>query len=159
MHFFTFIGMNVMLSAMITIILHDMSRPPISEWIESPIIDSLTSYYKNRSIIQTAFYSGFTHFIIIFISMVISYFAFQFKYPKTALQLVYLYGVVFPVAFIVAYLSKYLDIIGDLEAYYEEINPGVAEGVRSLITVTASYGFMKFFLSFICKYFLMGSHG
>ena len=158
MHLFTFIGINVMLTVMITVILFDMSRPPISDWIHSPILDSLSKYYQNRSITQIAAYTGITKTIVLLFSMFISFFAFQFSYPRTATELVYFYCIVFPISFIVAYLIRYMNLEDDLESYYEKMNPGIASGIHSLLTVGTTYIFMKFVLSFLCKYFLMGSH-
>ena len=158
MHLFTFIGINVMLTVIITVVLFDMSRPPISDWIHSPILDSLTTYYKNRSITQIAISTGLTKTIILLCSMLISFFAFRFSYPRTAIELVYFYCIVFPISFIVAYLLRYVNLEDDLESYYEKMNPGIASGIHSLLTVSMTYVFMKFFLSFLCKYFFIGSH-
>ena len=158
MHLFTFIGINVMLTVIITVLLFDMSRPPISNWIHSPILESLSTYYQKRSITQIALYTGIIKTIVICCSMFITFFAFKFSYPKTAFQLIYFYCIVFPISFIAAHLLRYINLENDLESYYEKMNPGIALGIHSLFTVSITYIFMKFFLSLLCKYFFLGSH-
>lgn len=149
MKFYTFFLFNVLICIVLTIVIIDLSRPPVSAIIDSSILDSLQPYYENRTIIQSALHSAIFHSITIAISMVIFSAIFKSFVPRTSVQVMYFLVISLPFTFIVSNIIKHMNIFSDLEIYYETINPGLPEMVRMLTTVCVSYTVQKFVLPYL----------
>ena len=149
MKFYTFFIFNISISIALTILLIDLSRPPISTIIDSNIIDSLQPYYENRTILQSALNTAMIHGFVLAISMGVFYAAFGSFMPKSSVQVGYFLGISLPLTFIICNIVKYMNVFADLDMYHEAINPGLPEMVRMMTTVCVSYTTQKFVLPYL----------
>lgn len=149
MKFYTFFIFNILISIVLTVLLIDLSRPPISTIIDSNLLDSLQPYYENRTILQSALNTAIIHGCILTVSMGVFYGAFGTLIPKSSVQVGYFLGVSLPLTFILCNIVKYMNVFTDLDMYHEAINPGVPEMVRMLTTVCVSYTTQKFVLPYL----------
>lgn len=146
MKFYTFFILNIIISICITFITYDMSRPPITLFVEFDSLKQLRKYYKNKSIFQSAFYSAFIHSIVITLTMLTSYILLNTIIPKKAKQLSYFIIIGIPISFIIFYITKSLSIFSDLKDFYSHVNPGTVGILRFITTSTFSYMFQKYTL-------------
>ena len=149
MKFYTFFILNIIISICITLITYDISRPPITLFVEFDSLKHLRKYYKNKSIFQSAFYTSFIHSIVIILTMLTYYIIFNNIIPKKAKQLSYFILTGIPISFIMFYITKSLTIFSDLKDFYSHVNPGVVGVLRFITTSTFSYMFQKYTLPLV----------
>ena len=131
---YTFIFINFIVSFISDIILNDLSN---SSYINSPIIKSLQPYFKNKLIIEAAFYAGLT-VILTLIPIVImhKYLLPLLKIPE--ILLIILLG--FIIGYLVDILIEKLDIFGTtLHHYYKLAGSGFYGGLAIVFSIIISY--------------------
>lgn len=109
-------------------------------------VPSLKSYFKNKTIVESAFYAGLTIIIALFIVMFISYVMFGFSVP---LKLDEFYKFIILTA-IVGYLADWYiykaKVFGqDLNEYYEKLGIGFWGSAAFIVSVTMSYFLVKIY--------------
>lgn len=145
----TFLGANAVITAVITICLYDLSKKPLSEFVQSPGLDSLSQYYSNRSILQVAVYSAVLKGITIVCAMGLSLLLFGYLIPKTSSEILYFLAIAIPISFVQAYAVKYMVPFTDLETYYKEVNTGVADSLNTMLTIVVTYFGIKYVMPFL----------
>lgn len=67
-----FMGVLFLVSFLSDVVLNDFTRLPLKSWHSSDILNSLTSYFKNKSIVQSGVYAGVTVVMAYFLLMLLS---------------------------------------------------------------------------------------
>ena len=145
----TFLVANAIITAVITICLYDLSKEPLSQFVQSPGLDALAPYYSKRSILQVATYSAVLKGVTIFCSMALSLLLFGYLIPKTSSQILYFMALAIPISFIQAYLVKVMVPFTDLDDYYKKVNTGVADALNTMLTVVVTYFGIKYVMPFL----------
>ena len=109
-------------------------------------VPSLKSYFKNKTIMGSAFYAGLTIIIALLIVMFISYVMFGFSIPlKTDefIKFVILTAIIGYLADWYIYKAK---VFGqDLNEYYEKLGIGFWGSAAFILSVTMSYFLLKIY--------------
>ena len=117
MKFYTFFAAQIVITAVIITILFDISRKPISNFIESPIIESLQPYFQANSLMYIIAMKSLFVGLVSAITMSLSYFILKVLVPTTSLQMFYYFCILIPVSYSFAYLFKAIHqkVLGDDE--------------------------------------------
>lgn len=145
----TFLAANVLIAAITTVLMFDMTRPPVANFISTPILQSLKPYLYNRSIVEVAFYNCVKKGFVLTFSMLTSLWLLGYLIPKTARESFYFMLIAIPISCFVANGFKYASNIKDLEPYYELVDVNTAESVNTLFSFIISYIGIKYFLPFL----------
>jgi len=108
------------------------------------IVPSLKPYFKNKTIIGSAFYAGLTILVALFVTMILSSMIFGFLIP---LQLEQFYKFIILTA-IIGYLADWYifkaKVFGqDLDEYYKSLGIGFWGSAAFVVSVTMSYFLVK----------------
>jgi len=144
----TFLASNVIIAAITTVLMFDMTRAPIANFISTPILQSLKPYLYNRSITEVAFYNCVKKGFVLTLSMLTSLGFLGYLIPKTARESFYFMLIALPISCFVANGFKYASNIPDLQPYYELIDVNTAECVNTIFTFIVSYIGIKYILPF-----------
>lgn len=152
MKFYTFFGAQIVITAIIVTVLFDMSRKPISTFIESPIIQSLQPYFEVNSLLYVIAVKCMFVASVAAITMTLSYFILKELVPTTSLQMFYYFCILIPISYSFAYLFKALHqkVLGDeeMDTFFETTHIGIADSMLMLLTSTLAYIGVKHVLRF-----------
>lgn len=146
MKFYTYVFFNACFHAMLTILLYDLTFPPISDVIQSNILKQLVDYYKNRSILQLSLYSFVQYAFILLISISLSYLTLGFLNPTNSTQIVASILVSSLVGFFYSLISRKITNESDLEEYNDNPIVDVSAAFRTAIGCIYSYVAQKYML-------------
>ena len=146
MKFYTYVFFNACFHAMLTILLYDLTFPPISDVIQSSVLKQLIDYYKNRSILQVSLYSFVQYAIIILISISLSFFTLGFLNPTNSTQIIASILVSSLVSFFYSIISRKVTNETDLEEYNDNPIADVSTAFRTAIGCIYSYIAQKYML-------------
>ena len=113
-------------------------------------VPSLKPYFKNRSIIWSAFCAGLTIIVALFITYLISYNIFNFIIPITIQQLIKYVILSFFIGFIIDILIFKFNVFGkDMEEYYKKLGAGFWGATAFSFSITISYFIENIIYNFI----------
>ena len=133
MKLYTFIILNFIVGFFSDIILNDLSS-------NYGIVPSLKSYFKDHSIIISAFYAGIT----IVIALLVTIFAFKFFYgsliPNSAISLFYFCIIAYIIGYTMDYFIYAWKIFGNrLDEYYKKLGHGFWGATAFVFSILVSY--------------------
>jgi ABC-type bacteriocin/lantibiotic exporter with double-glycine peptidase domain len=135
-----FIIINFIISAFSDIILNFLSKSSIAKNNNLKIIMSLKTYFKNKSIIQSAIYAGITIVIALLIVMIISKSIFNFYVPKNNNDLLKFIVIAFPLGYVADVFIDKFNIFGnELDLYYKVAGAGLWGALAFVFSIIISY--------------------
>ena len=138
----SFIFINFIVSFLSDIILNDLSKTSIS-----PVIQSLEIYFKDKSIIYSAFLAGITIVLALIITMLFTSILFGFYVPSSNYELIRFLCVGFIIGYIIDILIDQYNIFGNsLDKYYKIAGAGLWGAVAFIFSIGISYIIQKFLL-------------
>jgi len=128
------------------IILNNLTRKPFYNY--SPkIIQTLKTYFINKSIIQSSIYAGITIVVAVIINIIISYSIFGFAIPNTFFNLIKFLLLAFFIGYIIDNLIYKWKIFGsNLDSYYETAGAGFWGALSLIFSLSISYFIQKIIL-------------
>lgn len=131
----TFLFINFIVGFIADIILNDLSRKPASNLFPSKIIQSLNTYFLNKSIIQAGVYAGLTVVVVLIPTIIL--FNLYFDVFKNKL----LFTIIsFITGFISDIIIDKLNIFGNtLKPFYKLAGSGLWGGLAIAFSVVISY--------------------
>jgi len=130
---YTFLLLNFIISFISDIILNDLST-------NYNIISSLKPYFKNSSIVISAFNAGLTIEFGLFVTILIYFILFRKFLPKNGSEFIKFCIIAFVVGYIIDYLIYKLHIFGNrLDEYYKELGYGFWGATAFLFSIILSY--------------------
>lgn len=131
----TFLFINFIVGFIADIILNDFSRKPASKLFASKIIQSLNTYFLNKSIIQAGVYAGLT-VIVVLIPTIILFNLYFDVFENKLLFTIFS----FITGFISDIIIDKLNIFGNtLKPFYRLAGSGVWGGLAIAFSVVISY--------------------
>ena len=131
----TFLFINFIVGFIADVILNDLSRKPASQLFPSKIIQSLNTYFLNKSIIQAAIYAGLT--VVVVLIPTIYLFDLYFDIFENKL-LFTIFS--FITGFISDIIIDKLNIFGNtLKPFYKLAGSGLWGGLAIAFSVIVSY--------------------
>jgi len=135
-----FIIIIFIVSALSDIILNLLSTNKFIKDYNFKIILSLRSYFKNKSIIQSAIYAGITIVVALLINMLISKNIFGFYTPRNNNEFIKFILIAFPLGFIVDIIIDKFKIFGnELDSYYKVAGAGLWGALAYVFSIIISY--------------------
>jgi len=135
-----FIIIIFIISALSDIILNFLSRNSLIKKYNLKIILSLTPYFKNKSIIQSAIYAGITIVVALLINILISKNIFGFYTPSNNNELIKFICVAFPLGYAIDIIIDKFKIFGnDLDLYYKVAGAGLWGALAFVFSIIISY--------------------
>lgn len=133
MRLYTFVLLNFIVGFFSDIILNDLSS-------NYDIVPSLKPYFRNNSIILSAFYAGIT----IVVALLVTIFTFKIFFgsllPINIILLFYFCIIAFVIGYITDYLIYKWKIFGNrLDTYYKELGYGFWGASAFLFSILISY--------------------
>jgi len=130
---YTFLFVNFIVAFISDIILNDLST-------NYNIVSSLKPYFKNESILVSAFNAGLTIEFGLLVTIFIYFILFHKLLPKNGLTLIYFCIIAFAVGYITDYLIYRCHIFGNrLEVYYKELGYGFWGATAFLFSILLSF--------------------
>ena len=131
----TFLFINFIVGFISDIILNDLSRKPASTIFPSKIIQSLNSYFVNKSIIQAAIYAGLTVIIVLIPTILLFNLYFNLFENKLLFTIVS-----FITGFISDIIIDKMNLFGNsLKPFYKLAGSGFWGGMAIAFSVFLSY--------------------
>lgn len=131
----TFLFINFIVGFIADIILNDLSRKPASKLFPSKIIQSLNTYFLNKSIIQAGVYAGLT-VVVVLIPTIILFNLYFDVFENKLLFTIFS----FITGFISDIIIDKLNIFGNtLKPFYRLAGSGVWGGLAIAFSVVISY--------------------
>ena len=131
----TFLFINFIIGFISDIILNDLSRKPASTIFPSKIIQSLNSYFVNKSIIQAANYAGLTVIIVLIPTILLFNLYFNLFENKLLFTIVS-----FITGFISDIIIDKMNLFGNsLKPFYKLAGSGFWGGMAIAFSVFLSY--------------------
>lgn len=104
------------------------------------IVESLTPYFNNRSVIGAAFSAGLTIVFALLINMLASHFILGFIIPNDVNELIYFCILAFVIGYIIdIYIYKQKVFGNSLDLFYKEVGAGFWGALAFLFTIVISY--------------------
>ena len=145
MKLFTFVFINFVVSFISDIVLNDLSNPPQPFIFNSEIINSLQTYFKNKSIIVAGIYAGITICLSLLLVCFISELLFRFYVPNNLYELLLFCGLAFPIGFLIDIVIDKLNIFGkSLQPYYKIAGSGLWGAIAFIFSIVISYSLQKY---------------
>jgi len=136
-------------SAISDIILNFLSKKSLTKKYNLKIILSLNSYFKNKSMIQSAIYAGITIIIALLINMLISKNILGFFIPDNNNELIKFICIAFPLGYIIDVLIDKYKIFGnELNLYYKVAGAGLWGALAFIFSIIISYLIQKIMVKF-----------
>jgi uncharacterized membrane protein YGL010W len=130
---YTFLLLNFIVAFVSDIILNDLST-------NYNIISSLKPYFRNESILVSAFYAGLTIEFGLLVTIMIYFSMFHKLLPNNATMVIYFCIIAFVVGYITDYLIYKWHIFGNrLDTYYKELGYGFWGSIAFLFSIFISY--------------------
>ena len=130
---YTFLFVNFIVAFISDIILNDLST-------NFNIVSSLKPYFKNESILVSAFNAGLTIEFGLLVTIFVYFILFHKLLPKNVLTLFYFCIIAFAVGYITDYLIYKWHIFGNrLDNYYKELGYGFWGATAFLFSILLSF--------------------
>lgn len=130
---YTFLLLNFVVAVFSDIVLNDLST-------NFNTVSSLKPYFKNESIIVSAFNAGLTIEFGLFVTILIYFVFFRKVLPNNGITLMYFCIIAFVVGYITDYLIYMLNIFGNrLDTYYKELGYGFWGAIAFIFSIIISY--------------------
>ena len=137
----TFLFINFIVGFLADIFLNDLSRKPASQLLPSKIIQSLNTYFLNKSIIQAGVYAGLT-VVVVLIPTIILFNLYFDVFENKLLFTIFS----FITGFISDIIIDKLNIFGNtLKPFYKLAGSGLWGGLAIAFSVVISY-LIQFYL-------------
>ena len=147
MRLLIFLLLNFIIGFISDIVLNDLSREPLSTIIPSKIIQSLSSYFKKKSIIQAALYAGVTVAIVLIPIIIITRLYFDIYKEK----LLFI-GLAFVTGYVADILIDNYNLLGSsLKPYYRQAGSGFWGGFAIAFSVSISFMIQEYILPYVNK--------
>jgi hypothetical protein len=135
-----FIIIVFIVSALSDILLNLLSRNPLTKEYNLKIILSLNTYFKNKSMIQSAVYAGITIVVALLINILISKNLLGFYIPRNNTELIKFIGIAFPLGYAIDIIIDKLKIFGSsLNLYYKTAGAGLWGALAFVFSIIISY--------------------
>jgi hypothetical protein len=130
---YTFLLLNFIVAFLSDIILNDLST-------NYNIVSSLKPYFRNESILVSAFNAGLTIEFGLLVTIFIYFILFRKVLPINNVTLIYFCAIAFSVGYITDYLIYKWHIFGNrLDVYYKELGYGFWGATAFLFSIILSY--------------------
>jgi hypothetical protein len=130
---YTFLLLNFIVAFISDIILNDLST-------NYNIVSSLKPYFRNESILVSAFNAGLTIEFGLLVTILIYFIVFHKFLPNNGNAFIYFCAIAFAVGYITDYLIYKWHIFGNrLDAYYKELGYGFWGATAFLFSIILSY--------------------
>jgi hypothetical protein len=130
---YTFLFVNFIVAFMSDIILNDLST-------NYNIVSSLKPYFKNESILVSAFNAGLTIEFGLLVTILIYFILFRKFLPLNGVTFIYFCIIAFIVGYITDYLIYKWHIFGNrLDIYYKELDYGFWGATAFLFSILLSF--------------------
>ena len=141
----TFVFINFVVSLLSDIILNDLANPPKPFPLNSQIINSLKSYFQNKSIIVSGVYAGLTICLTLIFVSLISKYILGFYVPKSYMDLMKYCAIAFPIGFVVDIFIDKMKIFGNsLNKYYKIAGAGWWGAIAFIFSIVISWALQKY---------------
>lgn len=128
-----FVLINFVVSSASDIVLNDLST-------HYGFVSSLSSYFKNQSIILCAISAGITVVSALLLNMIVSYFLLGFVIPTNAKQLLYFCILAFVLGYGIDVWIYKMKIFGNrLDPYYKKLGAGLWGAIAFVFSIVISY--------------------
>ena len=143
----TFVFIVFVVSVIADITLNDLSRKPLSNYIKSPIILSLRSYFEKKSILFAGVYAGITIVLALFASMFVSKYLQKTTIPRNWNELCLFMVISFPIGYIFDVFIAEFNIFGaSLQPYYKATSPGLWGAIAFEVAILVGFLIHKYLL-------------
>lgn len=136
-----FIIINFIVSFLSDVFLNILSNKPYSDMHNLKIILSLRSYFKDKSMILSGVYAGFTVIFALIVNMILFKVIYGLYIPRNVRELFFFLLIAFPLGYIVDILIEKYKIFGNtLDEYYKDAGAGFWGAVAFIMSIMISYG-------------------
>jgi len=139
MNYKLFIIINFVVAFISDLILNVLSRSPYNKYHDSNIINSLHTYFMNKSYIEAGIYAGLTIITALIVLMYISKLLFNNRVALNTKYTYYYLLLAFIIGYIFDILIEKLNIFSGLEEYYKLAGVGLWGALAFLFSIIISY--------------------
>jgi ABC-type bacteriocin/lantibiotic exporter with double-glycine peptidase domain len=133
MKLYTFLFLNFIVGFLSDIILNDLSS-------NYDFVPSLKSYFKDNSIIISAFYAGITILVALLVTICTFKFFYNLFVPNNIISLFYFCIIAFIIGYTMDYFIYALKIFGNrLDEYYKKVGYGFWGATAFVFSILISY--------------------
>jgi hypothetical protein len=122
----------------------------LSKYSKIKAFSSLSSYFKNKSIVVAGVYAGLTVAIATIALMFLYRMIFNEYFPNDSTTLTAYFVMAYAIGYALDVFIYKMNIFNNLQPFYNEVGAGVGGALSFLFSLTVSFGLLK-----IVKYLTM----